>query len=106
MTIKKLTAEGRFEAGIDEAFKGKLFAFTEVMTHGKGKDYPPYGLGIAVANEAGYTPVPVTWAHGDDYNEMAAHAEELNLAMGLDPMAAVKIVCSSMAQGKPGTVET
>lgn len=94
MTIKKLSAEGRFEAGIDENFAGKLFAFVAIV--GKG----PYTLGIAEANVAGYTPVPATWCYGDDYAEMSAHADELNIALELTEAQAVRVVASSMAQGK------
>lgn len=93
--IKKLSAEGRFEAGVDEAMRGKVFAFVAVI----GKHHPAR-LGLAVANERGYCPVPEFWAHGDDLHELQEHADELNEAMGLSRDMAVSIVCSTMG-GQP-----
>jgi hypothetical protein len=75
---------------VQEAFKGKLFAFVAVVTKFG------IGLGVAVANEKGYSPVPFTWAHSDTYEEMAKHAEDLNKRLGLDIRTETKIVCSSM----------
>jgi len=89
--IKKLSAEGRFEAGVDEAMKGKVFAFVAVV----GKNFPAR-LGLAVANERGYNPVPEFWSHADDLHELQAHADELNEAMGINRELAANIVCSTM----------
>lgn len=89
--IKKLSAEGRFEAGVDEIMAGKVFAFVAVV----GENYP-WRLGCAVANERGYNPVPEFWANGDDMDEFHAHADELNEAMGLDKNAALNIIASTM----------
>lgn len=91
MEIKRLSAEGRLEAGVDEIMAGKLFAFVAVV----GKNYP-WRLGLAVANERGYNPVPEFWAHGDDMDAFHAHADELNEAMGLGKDAALRIIASSM----------
>jgi hypothetical protein len=95
--MQKLTAEGRFEAGIDGIVAGKVWAFVAA--------YPPRtdicGLGIAIANEPGFYPVPLTWANGT-FDEMSDHADELNLAEGLNIMAATKIVLSSMRQAWKG----
>lgn len=93
--IRKLTFEGRFECGIDALVKGKAYAFVVVTTNG---DYAPWGLGVAVANEPGYYPIPAHWAHGDDYKELDAHAEELNAELGVGPRAAAIMVASSMRQ--------
>ena len=92
--IRKLSACSKAELGIEDNFAGKLFAFTAVSG--------PYGfqLGIAVANEAGYSPVPGFFCHSDSFDEMSDHADELNRARGLSDREAAKIVCSSMAAGK------
>jgi hypothetical protein len=56
----------------------------------------PWLLGVAIANEAGYYPISSFWAHSDSYEEMSAHADDLNRAEGLDDQTAIRIVCSSM----------
>lgn len=89
--LKKFTAEGRFESNMDSVVAGKVFAFVPVL--GKGG---LIGLGIAVANEAGYNPIPLTWCHGDSWNEMQTHADELNKAEGLGEHDAARIICSTM----------
>lgn len=95
MTIKKLSAEGRFESGLDDIVRGKVFAFTPIV--GKAERGAAATLGVAVANEPGYLPIPTTWCHADSYAEMRAHANELNKAAGLDEESAARIVCSTMA---------
>jgi hypothetical protein len=97
--IKKLTFEGRFECGLDEIVKGKAFAFVAVSNI--EPHMPHYRLGVAIANERGYYPVPAHWAHSDSYDQMSAHADELNKAEGLEPKAAAMIVCSSMRGKAP-----
>lgn len=91
MALKELTKEGRFECGLDALVKGKDWAFTAVVG-----DHCAARLGVAIANESGYVPVPETWAHADDYDAMEAHAEALNAAEGLDPKTAALIVVSTM----------
>lgn len=95
--MKKLTKEGRFEAGIDEIVAGKHWAFVPVLSDGR---YGQFQLGVAAANEPGYWPVPAFWAHGDDYGEMAAHAEELNAEMGISREEGDRIQISSMNAGR------
>jgi len=79
---------------IADAFKGKLYAFTPVITkHGAG-------LGVAVANEQGYSPVPFHMANSPYYNDMQTLANQLNTSMlGLDENTAWEIVCSTMRRG-------
>jgi hypothetical protein len=89
--IKKLSFEGRFECGLDDVVKDRVWAFTAVL----GANYPAR-LGIAIANERGYYPVPEFWCHGDDLHEMYDHADELNRAEGLSHDEAARIVCSSI----------
>lgn len=92
MALKPFTGEGRFECGLDERIAHKTWAFTAVV----GVDYPAR-LGVSVANEPGYIPIPEYWCHADSWEEMEAHADELNEAEGLDANTALRIVCFSMA---------
>lgn len=89
--IKQLTAEGRFECGLAGLTAGKAWAFVAVLGQGNS-----YGLGVAIANEPGYHPIPLTWCHGDDWDEMSGHADALNKVEGLGVEAAARIVCSTM----------
>lgn len=94
--LKPLTAEGRFElADFFATLQGKVWAFVPVI----GKDFPAQ-LGIAVANESGYYPIPEHWTHADSWDEMNHHADELNRAEGLSDDAAARIVCSTMGGRK------
>lgn len=94
MALKPLTAEGRFECGLDSVVRDKVWAFVPVISeHGAG-------LGVAVANESGYRPIPLHWARADTYDEMAAHADALNEAEGLTLDTAARIVVSTM-NGRP-----
>lgn len=70
-------------------YAGKLFAFTAVC----GKD--AVGIGAAIANEPGYCPVAAGPMFGG-YSNASNIANELNERMGLNHMAAIQIVCSSM----------
>ena len=98
MQLKKLSAEGRFESGLDAVLKGKeAYAFTAVVNDQHEKGQPPYRLGVAVANEPGYYPVPLHWSHSDNYEAMLEHAHELNDALGLSRREAALIISSSMA---------
>lgn len=94
--LKPFTAEGRFECGLDTIVAGKVWAFVNVV----GENYPAR-LGIAIANEPGYVPIPEHWCHADSYDELDRHAEQLNEAEGLSVLEAVRIVCSTMRQGAP-----
>lgn len=97
--LKPLTMQGRLSCGLPEATQGKVWAFTAVMgkVHGEG-----WCLGVAVANEPGYWPISSFLAHSDSYEEMSAHADNLNREEGLDDKTAARIVCSTMAAGKVG----
>ncbi len=87
--LKPFTGEGRFECGLDDVVAGKVWAFVAIVGS-------PMRLGVAIANERGYVPIPTTWCHGDDYDEMNRHVEELNKAEGIDRDTAGRIVASSM----------
>jgi hypothetical protein len=86
-----LTFEGRFECGFDEVVKGKIAAVVAV----RSKD--GIGLGIAIANERGYCPIPLTWAHGDNFQEMMDHADEINReVLGISRDQAFEIIATTM----------
>lgn len=89
--LKPLTFEGRIEIDLDAKMAGKVYAFTPVVREGY------IGLGIAVANESGYLPVPQFFCYADRWDEMSAHADELNRALGLDDRSAARVVASTMA---------
>lgn len=92
--MKQLSNEAIFEMDIEEKFAGKLWAYVPVIG-----DKFEARLGIAVANEAGYCPVPEFWANGS-YSEMSAEADRLNEARGMAKDEAFNIIISSMASGK------
>ncbi len=93
--MKKLSNLAIAELGIGEMMAGKAYAYTPVMSGNT------YGLGLAVANEPGYHPIPLYWAQADSFNEAADMADELNTnVLGLNDAAATRIVCSSMAAKK------
>lgn len=90
--LKPLTAEGRFECGLDEAVAKKPdWCFVAVMGEHCGAR-----LGIAIANEQGYWPIPEYWANADTLPELQAHADELNKAEGLTLQDAMLIQVSTM----------
>lgn len=95
--MKRLSFEGLFESGALELTRGKVCAFVAVLDHERGG----VQLGVAVANEPGYYPMPAYWAHGDDheYAAMQEHARELNREhFKLDDDAAARIVASTLGQ--------
>lgn len=53
-------------------------------------------LGVAVANERGYFPVPLGWARYATRDAAAEHAEHLNRHLGLGDEAAWQIIASTM----------
>lgn len=93
--IVELTAEGRFESGLDALVEGKRFAFLAVI----GERYAAR-LGAAVEGEPGYYPVPEVWAHSDCMKTLQDHADRLNAHMGLSREDAARVVASTFAAGK------
>lgn len=98
--MKEFTREGRFECGLDEVLKAHgakpgQWAFIAVIG-----DHCAARLGVAMANESGYVPIPETWANADSYDEMEAHAEALNLAEGVPAKTAALIQVSTMGGRK------
>lgn len=101
MAIKEFTAEARFECGLDAIVAGKVWAFISVIG-----EHNPWRLGVAIANQPGYYPVPEFWCHateGRDMDAFHAHVDALNAAEGLTTHEALRIMASSMAAGRVGT---
>lgn len=96
--LKKLTLEGVVESGLYDLVAGKLYAYVAVLNGKAGE--PPYRMGVAVANEPGYYPVPIAWCYAEEgkgmYEAMRDHARELNAELGLSIEEELKIVASSM----------
>lgn len=90
MAIKKLSGISIAELRLEEKFEGKIWAYAPTITG----DIP--SLGIVVANEKGYCPISAFFVYADTYDEMAAHADELNQARGLDSHTAFRIIASTM----------
>ena len=91
--MKNFTLEGRVECGLDDVVAGKAVALV-VVPNTDG-----WGLGLAIANEAGYIPIPRHWCRADagEHKEIARHADELNREwFGLEPLAALRIIGSTM----------
>jgi hypothetical protein len=53
-------------------------------------------LALAIANERGYTPIPLGWARYASHDAAADHADHLNRAIGLSDNAATMIIISTM----------
>jgi hypothetical protein len=94
--LKPFTKEGRFESGLDDIVKGKVWAYLPVCG-----DLGGWGLGIAIANERGYHPVPWAWCHADTRDEMQEHVNALNNDLGIGPKVALDIAVSSMRKDMP-----
>jgi adenine/guanine phosphoribosyltransferase-like PRPP-binding protein len=73
---------------IAQAFANQVWAFV-VVSH-----YGGCALGIAVANEQGYCPVPHT--HHKSWPELQAFADQLNQAQGLTSELATQIALSTI----------
>jgi hypothetical protein len=76
-------------------FQGKAYAFVAVVHKG-------YGLGVAVANEQGYS--PISGKSFDSYDEAKQWANELNDHIGLSRDAVLDIVSSTMFGPRVATV--
>lgn len=93
--MKKLSNLAIAELGITEMMAGKAYAYVAVMAA------DTYGLGLAVANEAGYHLIPLHWAQADSFDLAHDMADELNRdLLGMTELAANRIVCSTMFSSK------
>lgn len=100
--MQKLSRMRQAELGLEEMFAGRVWAFVPVMAVSQGISRGPGNtinarLGVAIANERGYMPIPLTFCNSETWDEMADHADELNEARGLTIDEAARITCSSMA---------
>jgi hypothetical protein len=87
--IRQLSPE--IAADAVQAFAGKAWAFVAVLTHDL------YALGVACANEPGYSPISPTHYCADDFETASDEADRLNMELhALDERAAFVIVASSM----------
>ena len=69
-------------------FTGKDYAFVPVVSDNG------FGIGVAVANEAGYC--PVTGFSFPDYKAAGTFCDGMNKHIGLPDDHAMQIVCSTM----------
>lgn len=76
---------------IKDLFEGKEFAFVAVVAE------TAFSLGVAVADEPGYWPLPAHLVETRGWEEMNAAAAAINARLGLDEATASRIVSSSMA---------
>jgi len=79
-------------ADIESAFNGKMIAFTPVFDG---------SLGVAVANEKGYSPIGKNMYLADDdrYDTASTEADRLNEKLGLTDEVATKIIITTMFAG-------
>jgi len=73
-------------------FKGQRYAFVAVMK----RDGKPWGVGIAVKDEAGYNPVEGTTFEWDSMDDASAFCEGMNHHINLSRIDAACIVASTM----------
>lgn len=80
---------------IECAFKGKLWAFIPVLAKS-------HKIGVAVANEAGYSPVPciMTMDCSENWTDTQKYCDQLNARRGQTKEVSLDIIASSIAQGK------
>ena len=88
--MKQLSTQAIAELEIEEKFATKLWAYVPVL-----HDQAGAALGIAVANEGGYSPINPFWAQGT-YDEMSQEADRLNRERGMEPMEALRIIATTM----------
>jgi len=93
MGIHKLSTLAASELEIEAKYRGKFWCYAPRID----QEIDRYGLCIVVANERGYSPVPLFFCHADSYDEASEHADELNAARGLDSDVSGRIIASSMA---------
>lgn len=117
--MKQLSNEAIAELGIHELFDAKLAAFIPVyfkveaaksaltrsiesgLNGTKPKSFDRFGVGIAVANEPGYTPINGFWCHMPTYDDAVAEATRLNEEVfDIDQETMIDIQASSMVAAK------
>lgn len=82
-----------YEAALDP----KPIAFVTVILPQEDRvENLTWGIGIAVANERGYHPIPVGWAAFSSKEAADTSADTANFWLGLDDEEATRIVISTM----------
>lgn len=75
---------------IEDAFKNKTWSYVPIVTkHG-------CALGVAVANEKGYSPISLSHYTADTWEEARRQADALNLERGQSKNEAMAIICSTL----------
>jgi hypothetical protein len=92
--LKKFTAADRFESGIGNIIKGKNYAFVPIVSEGSF-----VALAVAITGEPDACPIAIGWCYATSYEEMVAHAVELNRGDGIDDDIATKIIKSVLPEG-------
>lgn len=77
------------------AMKGKPFAFVAVSPSESICGIRG-ALGLAIANDPGYMPVPLGWAHYDTFEGAQDHVDHLNKHIGLTDEQATFVQISTM----------
>ena len=96
MTTEPLKlSEARAEAYREACADRGPIAFVAVPPH---EDVPGINgaLGVAIANERGYHPVPLGWARYATMDAAEFHAECLNIHLGVTGERAFQIIASTM----------
>ena len=75
-------------------FHGRSYAFVPVMRD-SGK---PWGLGIAVENEGGYSPIDHDSFSWDEYDKAYDFCQSMNRHINLDPRREIQIIASTMCR--------
>jgi hypothetical protein len=92
--------EGAFHSALWEILANNVFA-GKVATFCNNYREEGNQLGVAVANEAGYTPTPAYFKPGIPQNKVDEILAQLNAQVfGLDEKAALHVLVSSMAKGR------
>ena len=78
--------------GLEKNFAGKVWCFVPVMHQVHNVNH----LGVAIANEPGYCPLPTYWCSSKDYTEVSGIADDLNkVQLGLTDSEAMRIEVST-----------
>lgn len=76
---------------VKRMFLGHVWCFVAVTSKNVG-----CALGVAVANERGYCPLPVHWSHSDNWFDMEEYVDELNRDLGWTEDQSMDIVASTI----------
>ena len=79
-----------------DADRGPIAFVAVVTSDDRDAKFAPFSIGIAVANERGYTPVPIGWARFQRLDIAQSNADVLNKHLGLDAKREFEIVASTM----------